>query len=245
MNYKTYIYKTTCLSNNKIYIGQRFEKRDIEKRENYLGSGILLQKAIKKYGKENFKKEIIEYCDNRNHANEMEIYWIAYFNSRDLEIGYNVALGGNMVCSMLNKKHTEETKVKMANWHMGKVVSQYTKEKISVHMTGLKRGKYNDAQGKKISEKLSGKSKSDEHRKNLSISHIGNRPGNSKYIAQIDPITNEILKVYNRGSIAAKEVKGAGGCRHAALNHTKTAGGYRWRYIQDLSENELKQGKIH
>lgn len=45
------IYKTTNLINGKIYIGQ-----DSKDRPNYYGSGKLIHRAIKKYGKENFKK---------------------------------------------------------------------------------------------------------------------------------------------------------------------------------------------
>ena len=45
------IYKTTNLVNKKIYIGQ-----DSKNNPEYLGSGAIVKKAIKKYGKENFKK---------------------------------------------------------------------------------------------------------------------------------------------------------------------------------------------
>lgn len=48
------IYKTTNLINNKIYVG-----KDSHNDSNYFGSGTILVKAIKKYGKENFKKEIL------------------------------------------------------------------------------------------------------------------------------------------------------------------------------------------
>ena len=46
------VYKTTNLINGKIYVG-KYEGN----RENYLGSGYILKKAIKKYGRENFKRE--------------------------------------------------------------------------------------------------------------------------------------------------------------------------------------------
>ena len=54
------IYKTTNLINGKIYIGQ-----DLENNPNYFGSGLIFKKAILKYGKNNFKKEILEYCFNK------------------------------------------------------------------------------------------------------------------------------------------------------------------------------------
>ena len=54
-----YIYKTTNLINGKIYIGQH---KSSSFDTNYYGSGKLLIKALKKYGKENFKIELIEGC---------------------------------------------------------------------------------------------------------------------------------------------------------------------------------------
>jgi hypothetical protein len=46
---KHYIYKITNLINNKIYIGKHSSKN--MNKDNYIGSGYLLLKAIKKYGK--------------------------------------------------------------------------------------------------------------------------------------------------------------------------------------------------
>ena len=48
------VYKTTNLINGKVYIG-----KDRKNNPSYLGSGILLQKAIRKYGSDNFKKETL------------------------------------------------------------------------------------------------------------------------------------------------------------------------------------------
>ncbi len=98
------IYKTTNLINGKIYIGQsKFNN------PNYYGSGKILNYAIKKYGKENFKKEILEECQTKEELNKKEKFWIKYYNSIDRNIGYNISEGGSLI------KHTEETKKKLSD----------------------------------------------------------------------------------------------------------------------------------
>jgi len=57
------LYKTTNLKNGKFYIGVH-ETNNIN--DGYLGSGKVLRNSVYYHGKENFKREIIEFCDNRN-----------------------------------------------------------------------------------------------------------------------------------------------------------------------------------
>lgn len=89
-----FIYKTTNLVNEKIYVGKRKYLVEAQSKEFYLGSGKLLYNAIQKYGVENFKREIIVCCKDLASINEQERYWIKYFDSRNLAIGYNLAEGG-------------------------------------------------------------------------------------------------------------------------------------------------------
>jgi hypothetical protein len=86
-----YIYKTTNLLNNKIYIGQH--KGQLYD-PSYYGSGSWFSAVFKKYGKDNFSCEIIEECETPQSLNDREIYWIEYFQSRNPSIGYNLAKGG-------------------------------------------------------------------------------------------------------------------------------------------------------
>ena len=60
-----YFYKTTNIINEKFYYGVHSSDKD---NDNYLGSGKLLLKAIKKYGRENFKREIIQFFDSFDDA---------------------------------------------------------------------------------------------------------------------------------------------------------------------------------
>ena len=89
------IYKITNTLNNKSYIGQSIHikqrwKEHIQASRNKEPQS-LISKAIKKYGKENFKFEIIEQCKIVD-LDEREIYWIKYYNS--YSSGYNMTMGG-------------------------------------------------------------------------------------------------------------------------------------------------------
>jgi len=50
------VYKRTCLINNKIYIGVHCTD---DLNDGYMGSGLYFKRALEKYGKENFKSEIL------------------------------------------------------------------------------------------------------------------------------------------------------------------------------------------
>ena len=83
------IYKTTNLVNGKIYVGQ-----DRNNNPDYYGSGKLLKRAISKYGKTNFKKEVLEECTSTTELDIQEVYWIEKLKSRNNQIGYNISEGG-------------------------------------------------------------------------------------------------------------------------------------------------------
>jgi group I intron endonuclease len=85
-----YVYKTTNLINNKIYVGQH----EGEFTSTYKGSGRYFRNALNKYGSDNFSVKVLEYCDDANTLNEREIYWIAYYKDHGF-IMYNISKGGD------------------------------------------------------------------------------------------------------------------------------------------------------
>lgn len=85
-----YIYITTNNINGKQYIGQHKGQPN----DKYLGSGTTIKKALEKYGKENFSKEILCYCQTREEADEKEKFYISLFDAINDNQFYNNAEGG-------------------------------------------------------------------------------------------------------------------------------------------------------
>jgi hypothetical protein len=106
---------TTNNINGKKYIGlcTREDK-------NYLGSGILLKEAIRKYGKDNFTREILEECDDFKMLCEREIYWIQKYDAVNNNDFYNLSYGGSAGDSKLMKEYwssmTPEQRKNSRNW---------------------------------------------------------------------------------------------------------------------------------
>jgi hypothetical protein len=77
------VYIITNLTSGKKYIGS-----DSNNNKYYYGSGVNIKKAIKKYGKKNFKKDILWEGDNI-HMREMEEYYCEYYNVKQSSLFYN------------------------------------------------------------------------------------------------------------------------------------------------------------
>lgn len=113
------VYKTTNLINGKFYIGQHKHEND-----NYLGSGLILKQAINKYGRKNFKREILESgITSQKVLDEREIFWIDHFDAVNSPNAYNIATGGLGGAGIEPYERTEDIR---------KSISEANKNKVNV-----------------------------------------------------------------------------------------------------------------
>lgn len=86
-----YLYKITNQLNGKFYIGIHSTNN---LNDGYFGSGTYINNAIKKHGKENFVKEILEYKETREELSkrEEEIVTLEFIQN---PLTYNIRLGGD------------------------------------------------------------------------------------------------------------------------------------------------------
>lgn len=189
-----YIYLTTNLINNMIYIGQHKSTRFSK---SYKGSGVLIKRALKEHGRENFKVELLEWCNSFEELNEREKYWEQYYGLPNFDIGYNITKGGQT--NFFNEcKHKESTKQIMSEKKLGIKFSEERCRKISEGKKGIpqtpeaglkrsktlkekyaKEGRVSNHKGhplseeskKKMSEAAKGRKLSDETKRKMSESH--------------------------------------------------------------------------
>jgi hypothetical protein len=101
-----YVYKTVNTVNEMLYIGSHYGKLN----DSYLGSGLAISRAIEKYGKKAFKKEIIEVVDNKEALLKREAFWLNSFDCANNPLFYNLTnvAGGGF---MSDGKTVEERKI--------------------------------------------------------------------------------------------------------------------------------------
>ena len=166
-----YIYKTTCKLNNKYYIGMH-STDDIE--DGYMGSGLIINRLIKKYGKNNFDVEILGFYGSREELRLNEFMLVGHERIMD-PLCVNLIPGGTGGSSFHGKKHTGETINKMRNSRKNKSVGPENSQYGKIWITdGEKNKKISDAKdisdgwilGRSISrnKKLIRKSESHDHK---------------------------------------------------------------------------------
>lgn len=138
-----FIYITTCLVNGKRYLGQKkFDRRW----KNYLGSGRAFKDSVKKYGAENFRREIVTVCNSLDELNTAEYVLSVFFDVVASRDWYNEVYGGGTTAgyrqtnetkekrraSKQGYRHSDETIEKIRNSHKGFKYSEESKARMSL-----------------------------------------------------------------------------------------------------------------
>lgn len=154
------IYQTINKVNGKKYIGKH-KTEDLD--DEYLGSGIVLARAIEKYGRDSFEKHILFVFDNEQDMNDKEADLITADVIMSEEY-YNVALGGSGGAIVLKPDHPlyESTcrRISEAQQKRSSDMSRITKQNHESKRVGMYGKTQSEYQRSVVSAMQKGKSKS-------------------------------------------------------------------------------------
>lgn len=225
---KGVIYKATNLVNGDMYIGlttKKFRVRQVKhlslvRKPRKNDSNAYFHNAIRKYGADNFKWEIIDIAPEADeesmlmYLSEREKFWIEFYDTYNN--GYNLTKGGQ---GTLGRYHTDESKSKISK----------AKKGVSVHTEESKR---------KLSEASSGEnhpfwgkfSKDAPRKRNVIQLTL-----EGEYVATY-PTIKDAHKVFNQDGDGASIVQCCKGKYNSIF-------GFRWMYESDYKlylKGELK-----
>lgn len=226
------VYKIINIINGKFYIGSS-ENLERRRREHFRElksnrhANKKLQHSYNKYGKDNFKFEIIEYVKDVDSLFNIEQKWLDELRPYDKCVGYNIAT--NTTSGMKGRKHSEETKRKFSemrkgekNCNFGKKMPREAVEKMRIKNSGENSVWY-------------GRKHTPEELKNMSLGSKNKRP----------IICIETGKIFDKISDACKDnnldvsdiLKVCNGTR-------KSSGGYHWAFLEDWNKNSVPEDYI-
>lgn len=162
-----FIYIIRNNSNSKVYVGQTKVDMKLRWKEHLRHSDYgsqLINRAMKKHGKENFYMDLLENC-LLEEIDEREVYYIDLFDSTDKTKGYNVSIGGN---TPRFKRQIIDTELLLdlylnQNWTLEKlgehfkvtryiIYTELINQKVEIRKRGLTNCKYNTISKSEILE---------------------------------------------------------------------------------------------
>lgn len=248
-----FIYITTNLIDKNQYIG---EHSTDDLNDSYLGSGIYLTNAIKKHGKNNFSREILELFETKKEAFDNQEKYIKIFNTLSPN-GYNISSRGGHNCM------SEAMRIKLSNAAKGRVLTEEHKNKISEAnknqipwckgKTGLSHPNLKHSEEtkkkmrkkhKKMSEASIEKNRINHLKENLSVETRTKMSESAK--ARIRIRKNPSFLQYDLNGFFIKEINYSELINEYGYNvvscckeKRRSACGFIWRYKTDIIENKI------
>lgn len=226
IKYNSGIYCIENISTKKKYIGQsinienRWSKHKSELKHSVHDNNYL-QKAWNKYGESDFKFYVLEYCE-KEKLNDLEKYYIDYYNTMDRKLGYNLKSGGqdtNYQSKEVREKISKSNKKSYQNSDLKEIrridaLNQWSNPEIKQKIMGKNNGMY-------------GKTHSEEARKKISEA----QKGHISVHRNLTPVLCiETGKIYTCAAEAQKELNTTTSVLEVCKGNRKTAGGYHWQF---------------
>lgn len=237
-----YIYLTVNLKNGKLYIGQKKSQTYCFR---YHGSGTAITDAIKKYGKENFDTEVLEWCYSKEEMNNKEIYWINYYNAVEDPNFYNISKGGE--CGNSGVIFNEQTLIKLRKPiqnletgemynSMSEVSLKYTKTSLDgtfgVAAKSTEKGKSKLHYGYHWAYIKNNKPYTEEERKNILINlKYYHKEGHKIQCLETGKIFATITEAANFVGLKEGDLSSAASATKNNMN--KFHGGYHWILVEN------------
>ena len=235
------VYLITNLVNDKKYVGithntieHRFQEHLAKSRCK--NSDWKLHRAIRKYGQDNFKLELLEDNVSKENIEERENYYINLYDS--LNHGYNMTVGGAGISgykftkeqsiARVKKIITPERNAKISEALKGRPFDEEHKKKLSASMKEFHKTHDNSFKGKQHTQETKDK--------------IGSK--NTKHkVLMLDKITEEVIKEFDNSKKAGiwivetqnrttkpDTVRGAIVRHCMGIADCQTAYGYKWKW---------------
>lgn len=223
-----YIYLITNKLDNTKYVGQTIEKDINERWKGHLKKGSncrYLKHAFEKYGKDNFKFNIICLCFD-NDCDKYEQEYMDKYNTL-VPNGYNLRKAGN------NGVHNEETKLKIGNSVRlrYKNLSDDEKNKYKEKFTGINNGRFGKKLSQEAKENLSKKMKENWEKGVFKRENILSRKKvncytlDNEFVRSYESITEAVSKI----NISKPEIS------MCCNNRRKSAKGFIWKFEPEIT----------
>jgi group I intron endonuclease len=214
---RPYIYLVKNQYNIIVYIGQQIGTKSLLE---YKGSGLLLNRAYKKYGEDKFTREIIEYCDI-DELNSNEKFYIKYYNTK-FPHGYNLTDGGD---GNKGLKFTKEQKQKISQNKKGHECYSNPERGEKIRQSKLGKTHTQETKDKII------KTKASKHNITPDLNLKGQYKSNSQKSIKQYNLENQLINEYQSAQEAGRCLGKSGNqIADCASGRQKTAYGFTWKY---------------
>lgn len=183
------------------YIGCRVSKVPPAKDE-YWGSGLIIGHAIRKHGKNAFKKEILCLCDDKTSLYDTEREYVSHKTVSN-PLCYNLVIGGQ------------------GGWKVTGPISDETRKKISMKARDRKMPPRSKEHCEKIAKANTGKRASEATRKKMRAAHVGKSSPNKGH--KTSDATKRLLSKIGKGRKLSEETKKKMSAAKMGYSHTDEA----------------------